>query len=170
MNPISIHIIVGMFPFFSLLIGIFFFLFSFLRQNKTLRISSLFLFILASLSLFLLYFTGESAFFLLKDYEGLHFEWREKHELWGIISMGISSVLVLFSFIVILKTTFLPNQNKDNPQLEVSKDPKTRPQNSTWHYVILIIAFFTLLTVSLSAYYGMQIRHTEIHSEAKFLY
>jgi hypothetical protein len=170
MNSISIHIITGMFPFFSLLIGIFFFLFSFLRHNKTLKISSLFLFILAGFCLILLYSTGENAAFSLKDYAGLHFEWREKHEFWGMIAMGTSSILFLFSLILILKTVFIRNENIENTNLEEHKEKKTAHPHSTWNYVILIIAFFTLFTVSLSVYYGMQIRHTEIQAQAKFLY
>jgi hypothetical protein len=170
MNSISIHIMAGMFPFFSLFIGIFFFLFSFLGQNKTLRISSLLLFILSGFCLVLLYFTGENAAFSLKDYTGLHFEFREKHELWSIIAMGTASVLVLFSFILMLKTAFIPNKTINNTKLEEHKEKKNTHQNSTWNYVILIIAFFTLVTVSLSLYYGIQIRHTEIQAQPKFLY
>ena len=165
MNSISWHLFIGMFPFFALFIGVLLFFFALFQQNKTLQITSLFLFLLTSVSLGWLYFTGEKTAFSLKDYPGIHLEWRDEHEMWAGMSMGSAGVLLFFSLIFFIKILF-SNNAKEATETNALDKKSIR----IWSFVVFLIACLTLCSVTITSYYGMQMRHQEIEAQPKFWY
>lgn len=134
MNAIHFHLILNHFPTVGFIIVLFVFLHGLYRKNEEFNFVSLWFIIILSVITVFAYFSGEGAEELLKD--KLDKEYIETHESFGKISFYLSIVLGILSvFSLITK--------------------KLR-------WLVLILLIINILSLSITSFYGGQIRHEEI--------
>lgn len=136
MNAIHFHLILNHFPTVGFIIVLFVFLHGLYRKNEEFNFVSLWFIIILSFITIFVYLSGEGAEELLKN--KLDKGYIETHESFGKISLYLSIALGILSAFSLITKRF--------------------------RWLVLILLIINILSLSITSFYGGQIRHEEIRN------
>lgn len=151
MNPAHLHLLVNHIPIFLCLIGLALLVYSLGIKSYEVQKVSLGLLVLAGLSAFAGYFSGESAEVVIKNYPNISFSIMEKHENLALYALIGIIFLSLISLASLLFAKYLQSKNKAKLLMSL----------------ILLVGLAEAILLAQVAQLGGKIRHEEIRSPAE---
>jgi uncharacterized membrane protein len=139
MSAVHLHLVLNHFSVVGFLIIFFIFLYGIYRKNEEIKFISLWSLIFLSIITIIVYFSGHKAYELLENQ--LDREYLEIHEELGKWTFILSIVLLLSSIISIIIKKF--------------------------RFFVLTILLLTIISSTITGFYGGQIRHDEIRKPLK---
>jgi uncharacterized membrane protein len=139
MSAVHLHLMLNHFPIVGFLIIFFIFLYGIYRKNEEIKVVSLWFLIFLSIITIIVYFSGHRAYELLENQ--LDSQYLETHEELGKWTFILSIVLLLSSIISIIIKKF--------------------------RFFVFTILLLTIISSTITGFYGGQIRHDEIRKPLK---
>jgi uncharacterized membrane protein len=139
MSAVHLHLMLNHFSIVGFLIIFFIFLYGIYRKSEEIKFISLWFLIFLSIITIIVYFAGHKAHELLENQ--LDKEYLEIHEEYGKRTFILSIVLLLSSIISIITKKF--------------------------RFFVLTILLLTIISSTITGFYGGQIRHDEIRKPLK---
>jgi uncharacterized membrane protein len=139
MSAVHLHLMLNHFSVVGFLIIFFIFLYGIYRKNEEIKFISLWFLIFLSIITIIVYFSGHKAYELLENQ--LDRQYLEIHEELGKWTFILSIVLLLSSIISIITKKF--------------------------RFFVLTILLLTIISSTITGFYGGQIRHEEIRKPLK---
>ncbi len=137
MSAVHIHLLLNHFSIVGFLIIFFIFLYGIYRKNEEIKFISLWFLIFLSIITIIVYFSGHKAEELLENQ--LNKEYIEIHEELALWTFILSIVLLLSSIVSIITKKF--------------------------RIFVLIMLILTIISSSITGFYGGQIKHDEIRKK-----
>lgn len=137
MSAVHIHLLLNHFPIVGYLIIFFIFLHGIYKKKEEFNFVSLIFLIILSIITIVVYFSGHKAEEILENQ--LNKEYIEIHEEFALWTFILSIVLLLSSIVSIITKKF--------------------------RIFVLIILIFTIISSSITGFYGGQIKHDEIRKK-----
>ncbi len=137
MSAVHIHLLLNHFSIVGFLIIFFIFLYGIYRKNEEIKFISLWFLIILSIITIIVYFSGHKAEELLENQ--LNKEYIEIHEEFALWTFILSIVLLLSSIVSLITKKF--------------------------RIFVFIILLLTIISSSITGFYGGQIKHDEIRKK-----
>jgi hypothetical protein len=149
LNPTHLHLMITHLSIFGSILGALVLIYGMITKSYHTKMAALLLFIVTSLSSFIIDYTGGAASRTVKTIAGISKATVQEHHdaaQFGLMSLYILGGVSLFAFIYIM----------------VKKPTKTKFIN----WFILIVALWSFSVTARTGYLGGKIRHTELDSAA----